>query len=66
MQNESFELVGVSLRLPRDLLAALDREAKRMDRSAPNRSQVVRMALERQLGITAPSTKPAVLTEAAS
>lgn len=51
MQNEPPSLVSVSLRLPRDLVEALDREAVALDRAAPNRSQVVRAALERQLRV---------------
>ena len=49
MPNESTELVNVSLRLPRDLLEALDRRARSIDRGCPNRSAAVRSALERQL-----------------
>jgi metal-responsive CopG/Arc/MetJ family transcriptional regulator len=49
MPEPQTELVNVSLRIPRDLLEALDREAAKLDRSSPNRSQVVRRALEQQL-----------------
>lgn len=51
MARETPILVSVSLRLPKDLVEALDREAVALDRAAPNRSQVVRSALERQLGL---------------
>jgi metal-responsive CopG/Arc/MetJ family transcriptional regulator len=56
MSEPQTELVNISLRIPRDLLEALDREAIELDRSSPNRSQAVRRALERQL--RKPSPKP--------
>ena len=49
MPEPHAQLVNISLRIPRDLLEALDREAAELDRSSPNRSQAVRRALERQL-----------------
>lgn len=45
------DLVNVSLRLPKDLLEAIDARASSIDPSSPNRSLVVRQALARQLAV---------------
>jgi len=43
------DLVNVSLRLPRDLLAQIDARAAQIDGAVRNRSSVVRQALRRQM-----------------
>ncbi len=57
------KLERTSITLPRDVLAAADREAKRLDRS---RSWVVAEALRRYVAETEGSGRPAQVTERAA